>query len=519
LDASSMLKPALARGELQCVGATTLDEYRQHIEKDAALERRFQPVYVDEPSVDDTIEILRGLREKYEAHHGLKIADSALDAAAKLSHRYISDRFLPDKAIDLIDEAAAKVRLDLFSQPPALKSLETRLQDLRREEEAAGQVREYERAAQLRQESLRVQAEYDAARTTWLAGQQVDETVDEGDIAELVAKWTGIPVTRMLETDTERLLQMEERLHERVIGQEEAIEAISDAIRRSRSGLKDPKRPIGSFIFVGPTGVGKTELAKALAEFMFDSDDALLRLDMSEYGEKHTVARMVGAPPGYVGYDDGGQLAEAVRRRPYQIVLFDEIEKAHPDVFNVLLQVLDDGRLTDGQGHTVDFRNTVIIMTSNVGTQHLRKANRIGFATDASAKAERASMTQQVEAELKRTFRPEFLNRIDEIIFFHQLTEEQIRQIVGIQLGDLNERLAEVGLRAELTEAASRWLAREGYDPVYGARPLKRTIQRQIENPLSKRLLKGEFQNGDTIVVDAADGGLEFTRRPAPVAA
>src|SRR5262245_9141573 len=517
IDASNMLKPALARGELRCIGATTLDEYRKHIEKDAALERRFQPVYVDEPTVDETIEILRGLRDRYEAHHGIKITDDALVAAARLSARYISDRFLPDKAIDLVDESAAKVRVDLFSVPAPLKELGDRLAKLRAEEEAAGAAREYERAAELRQQVVQLEAEYAQKRDEWRREKDIDECVDEDDIAELVAAWTGVPVQRMVGDETRRLLEMEKHLHERVVGQDQAIEAVSDAIRRARAGLKDPRRPIGSFLFVGPTGVGKTLLARALAGYLFGSDDAYFRVDMSEYMERHAVSRLVGAPPGYVGYEEGGALTEAVRRRPYQVVLFDEIEKAHPDAFNMLLQLLDDGRLTDGQGHTVDFRNTVVVMTSNVGTSHVQ--NRpLGFATP--SRREQEAVKDRVEDELKKTFRPEFLNRIDEVIVFDPLGEEQIHAIVGQLVDEVQTRLDDQGIRIELTEAAKTWLAREGYDPVYGARPLRRTVQRQLENPLSKQLLRGDLKPGDTVVVDVADGRPTFERRvgvPEPV--
>ena len=518
IDASNMLKPALSRGELQCVGATTLDEYRKHVEKDAALERRFQPVFVGQPSVAETIEILRGLRDKYEAHHKIKIADSALVAAAQLSDRYITDRFLPDKAIDLIDEAAAKVKLDLYSIPPELREMEKRLEQLRSDEDEAGYARDYERAARLRAEELDLRQKYEQARQKWLGGKNLGETVREEDIAELVAKWTGIPVSRMLETEVQKLLQMEQRLHQRVIGQDEAVVALSDAIRRARSGLKDPRRPVGSFIFLGPTGVGKTELAKALAEFLFDSEDALLRIDMSEYMEKHAVSRLIGAPPGYVGYDEGGQLTEAVRRRPYRVILFDEIEKAHPDAFNVLLQILDDGRLTDGQGRTVDFKNAVVIMTSNVGTQHVRRNVPLGFQS-AAGREDQSRVHDLVEQELKRTFRPEFLNRIDEIVVFDPLTEEQIGQIVELQVAELRKRLGERKLELELTPEAKEWLAREGFDPNYGARPLRRTIQRWVENPLAKRLLSGEFKDGDAVLIDVGPEGLTFSRREAPVAA
>ncbi len=512
IDASNMLKPALSRGELQCVGATTLDEYRKHIEKDAALERRFQPVYVGEPSVEDTVEILRGLRDKYEAHHKIKIEDAALVAAAQLSSRYITDRYLPDKAIDLIDEAAAKVKLDLYSVPPELREMEKRLEQLRTEEDEAGYARDYERAARLRAEELDLRQKYEAARQKWLGDKNLEEVVREEDIAELVAKWTGIPVARMLETEMEKLLHMEDRLHQRVVGQDQAVVALADAIRRARSGLKDPRRPVGSFIFLGPTGVGKTELAKALAEFLFDSEDALLRIDMSEYMEKHAVSRLIGAPPGYVGYDEGGQLTEAVRRRPYRVILFDEIEKAHPDAFNVLLQILDDGRLTDGQGRTVDFRNTVIVMTSNVGTQHVRKNVPLGFQS-AINRDEAARTHDLVEQELRRTFRPEFLNRIDEIIVFDPLSEEQIARIVELQVAELRKLLGDRKLELELTPAAKEWLAREGFDPNYGARPLRRAIQRWVENPLAKRLLRGEFKDGDAVLIDVGPEGLTFTRR------
>jgi ATP-dependent Clp protease ATP-binding subunit ClpC len=516
IDASNMLKPALARGEMRCIGATTLDEYRKHIEKDAALERRFQPVYVDEPTVEETIEILHGLRDRYEAHHGIKISDDALVAAAKLSARYITDRFLPDKAIDLVDEAAAKVRIDLFSIPGPLKELGDRLGKLRAEEEAAGAAREYERAAELRQQVVQLEDEYARKRDEWRREKDIDESVDEDDIAELVAAWTGVPVQRMVGDETRRLLEMERHLHERVVGQDQAIEAISDAIRRARAGLKDPRRPIGSFLFVGPTGVGKTLLARALAEYLFGSDDAYFRVDMSEYMERHAVSRLVGAPPGYVGYEEGGALTEAVRRRPYQVVLFDEIEKAHPDAFNMLLQLLDDGRLTDGQGHTVDFRNTVVVMTSNVGTSHVQ--NRpLGFATP--SRREQEALKDRVEDELKKTFRPEFLNRIDEVIVFDPLGEEQIHAIVGQLVAEVQARLDEQGIKIELTETARQWLAREGYDPVYGARPLRRTVQRQLENPLSKQLLRGDLTAGDTVVVDLVDGRPTFERRaPQPAA-
>jgi len=509
IDASNMLKPALARGELQCVGATTLNEFRQHIEKDAALERRFQPVMVGEPSAEDTIEMLQGLRPRYEAHHKIKITDSALDAAARLSDRYISDRFLPDKAIDLIDEASSKLRIDSESAPPDVKSLERELQQLNNEEEAASQRGDYEKAAELKTKRIKLAADYDAARANWHKDKKIDGEVDEEDIAELVAKWTGIPVSRMLEGEAEKLLQMEERLHQRVIGQDEAIVAISDAIRRARSGLKDPKRPIGSFIFLGPTGVGKTELARALAQFMFDEEEAMVRVDMSEYMEKHTVSRLIGAPPGYVGYDEGGQLTELVRRRPYRVILFDEVEKAHPDVFNILLQILEDGRLTDGHGRTVDFKNTVVIMTSNLGTEGLDRPS-IGFQKEQMSKSEKQRLRSSIDGALKQTFRPEFLNRIDEIIIFESLIEEQIKQIVDLLMNEVHKRLADRKITVELTDEVKAWLAAEGFDAAFGARPLRRTIQRQIETPLSKRILGGEFKEGDDLLVEIKDDTLVF---------
>src|SRR5881394_2430926 len=541
VDAANMLKPMLARGELRVVGATTLDEYRKHVEKDAALERRFQPVFVGEPSVADTIAILRGLKERYEAHHGVRIRDAALVAAAVLSDRYISGRFLPDKAIDLVDEAASGLKMEIESSPIELDEAERRVMQLEielaamagekddvrapveaelaeakerrdglaarwaREKEALDRIGEItQQIDALRMEADRAEREGNLQRVAEIRygelpelekelaerdsdqreASMVKEEVDEDDVAAVVARWTGIPVDRLLEGETEKLIHMEERLHERVVGQDEAVEAVANALRRARSGLQDPNRPIGSFVFLGPTGVGKTELARALAEFMFDDERALVRLDMSEYMEKHTVSRLVGAPPGYVGYEEGGQLTEAVRRRPYSVVLFDEIEKAHPDVFNILLQILDDGRLTDGQGRTVDFRNTVLIMTSN-----LRSAE---------------AMTE--------TFRPEFLNRIDEIVEFEPLTKEQIGEIVELQLRRVEVRLAERGLRLELTDAAKETLAEAGWDPTYGARPFKRAIQRLLENPLALRLLEGDFAEGDVICVDASDGELVFEK-------
>ena len=503
LDASNMLKPALARGELQCVGATTLDEYHKHIEKDAALERRFAPVYVEEPNVDDTILMLQGLRDRYEAHHKVSFSDEALVAAARLSDRYVSDRHLPDKAIDLMDEAAAKLRVALYSLPPELKAMKTDIERLAAEEEQAGLERDYERAAEKKAERLRLEEEFKEMRDQWEGEHELDEIVDENDVAEVVAVWTGIPVSQMMETEAEKLLNMEDRLHERIVGQDEAIVAISDAIRRARSGLKDPRRPIGSFIFIGPSGIGKTELAKALAEFMFDDEDALVRIDMSEYREQHTVSRLFGAPPGYVGYEEGGQLTEAVRRRPYRVVLFDEIEKAHPEVWNSLLQILDDGRLTDGQGRIVDFRNTVLIMTSNLGTEYVLSSGPIGFVQTSNIKEREAQ--EKIQKELKKTFRPEFLNRIDEIITFSALTLEQMSLIVDLQMEEVRERLSEHSIRVRLTPAARDWLAEIGYDPDFGARPLRRALQKHVESPLSVKILSGEFKSGNLVVVDVVE--------------
>ncbi len=515
IDASTMLKPALARGELHVIGATTMDEYRRHIEKDAALERRFAPVYIDEPSEEETVEILKGLRPRYEAHHKVKITDAALEVAAKLSNRYVADRFLPDKAIDLIDEASSKHVIEAQSMPPELRDLAQRLEKLERELEAAGQREDWEATARIKTEVEPLREQFARERDAWAAEHQADLTVDEHDIAELVAKMTGIPVQRMMEGEQEKLLHMEERLHERVIGQDEAIRAVSDAIRRARAGLKDPHRPIGSFIFLGPTGVGKTELARALAWFMFDDEDAMVRMDMSEYQERHTVSRLIGAPPGYVGYDEGGQLTEAVRRRPYRVVLFDEIEKAHPEVFNVLLQVLEDGRLTDGHGRTVDFRNTVVIMTSNLGTAEYQRPG-FGFLPKAKpTDSEKDQLKSDVEKALRQTFRPELLNRIDEIIVFDPLTEDDLKQIVELLLRDVRERLADRKVGLELTEEAKAALVKEGYDPVYGARPLRRTIERRVANPLSRRILGGDFGEGETAVVDYVDGEYVFTKAEA----
>jgi ATP-dependent Clp protease ATP-binding subunit ClpC len=515
MDASNMLKPALARGELQCIGATTLDEFHKHIEKDAALERRFAPIYVEEPSVDDTIKMLQGLRDRYEAHHKVHFADDALVAAARLADRYVTDRHLPDKAIDLIDEAAAKLRVALYSMPPDLKAIKVELERLHAEEEQAGLERDYERAAQKKAERLRLEQDYSVKRDRWEADHQLDEVVDVDDIASVVHQWTGIPVSQMMETESEKLLHMEARLHERIIGQEEAIHAISDAIRRARSGLKDPARPIGSFIFIGPSGVGKTELAKALAWFMFDDEDALVRIDMSEYREQHTVSRLFGAPPGYVGYEEGGQLTEAVRRRPYRVLLFDEIEKAHPEVWNALLQILDDGRMTDGQGNVVDFRNTVLIMTSNLGTEYVRKGGALGFLPQKSDESDRESH-DKIEKALKGAFRPEFLNRIDEIIMFSPLSVEQMEQIVVLQMKEVQDRLNEHNITVQLTDGARIWLAKAGYDPTFGARPLRRAIQKFVESPLSVELLSGKFKDGAQVIVDVKDDKIVFsTNEPA----
>nr|WP_290667376.1 AAA family ATPase [Ardenticatena sp.] len=512
MDASNLMKPMLARGELQVIGATTLDEYRNYIEKDSALERRFAPVFVEEPSVEDTIEMLKGLRRRYEQHHNVTITDEAIEAAVRLSHRYVTDRKLPDKAIDLVDEAAAKLRVDAFNMPLDLRTRKQEIDRLATLEEEAWQNRDYETAATYKSQRIVLEQELLTAVEAWRAEQGLDETVDAEDVAEIVSSWTGIPVKRMMQKEAEKLLHMEDYLRRRVVGQDEAIAAISDAIRRARSGLKDPKRPIGSFIFLGPTGVGKTELAKALAEFLFDDEDAMVRVDMSEFREPHTVSRLIGSPPGYVGYGEGGQLTEQVRRRPFQVVLFDEIEKAHPEIFNVLLQVLDDGRLTDGQGRTVDFRNTVIIMTSNLGTRYMQRGGPLGFRVGERGD-ENVLRNAEVEEDLKRSFRPEFLNRVDEVIVFRALTKEDLHQIVDLQVKYLAERVLETGLSIELTDAARDWLADKGYNPEFGARPLKRVIQRHVETPLSHHLLAGEFREGDTIVVDVADGELTFHRK------
>ncbi|MEN8494409.1 AAA family ATPase [Dehalococcoides sp. THU3] len=519
IDASNMLKPALSRGELQTIGATTLDDYRKYIEKDTALERRFQPVFVEEPSVDQTIEILKGIRPKYEAHHKLKISDAALEAAVRLSSRYITERQLPDKAIDLIDEAASKLRLDSESAPPEVKKLENELRQTGIEEEAASQLQEYEKAAELKAEKMRLEEKFNTAREEWLKQEKIAEEVTAEQITALVSSMTGIPVSQMLEGEASKLLNMEDRIHERMVDQEEAVKAVAEAIRRSRAGLKDPRRPIGSFLFLGPTGVGKTELARSLAWFLFDDETAMVRLDMSEYQEKHTISRLVGAPPGYVGYDEGGQLTELVRRRPYRVILLDEIEKAHPDVYNTLLQLLDDGRLTDGQGRTVDFKNTVIIMTSNAGIETIKRESALGFAVrNDDSKTRQDSyerMKDKVMAEVKKTFRPEFINRVDEIIVFHELAEEQIRKIVDFMIKDVSKRLDERKLKLELTDAAKGWLAKVGYDPAFGARPLRRAIERYIESPLAGKLLRNEFSENATILVDKADEALSFSQKTA----
>ncbi|ASS87506.1 ATP-dependent protease ATP-binding subunit ClpC [Geobacillus stearothermophilus] len=506
IDASNILKPALARGELQCIGATTLDEYRKYIEKDAALERRFQPIHVDEPTVEESIQILKGLRDRYEAHHRVSISDEAIIQAVKLSDRYITDRFLPDKAIDLIDEACSKVRLRSFTTPPKLKELEQKLEEVRKEKDAAVQSQEFEKAASLRDMEQRLREELEETKRAWKEKQgQENLEVTVEDIAAVVSSWTGIPVSKLAETETERLLKLEEILHSRVVGQDEAVKAVAKAVRRARAGLKDPKRPIGSFIFLGPTGVGKTELARALAEAMFGDEDALIRIDMSEYMEKHSTSRLIGSPPGYVGYEEGGQLTEKVRRKPYSVVLLDEMEKAHPDVFNILLQVLEDGRLTDSKGRTVDFRNTIIIMTSNVGADALKRNKYVGFNIQ-DGNQQYKDMKSKVMDELKKAFRPEFLNRIDEIIVFHSLEKDHLKQIVRLMADTLVKRLKEQDIDLELTEAAIEKIAAEGFDPEYGARPLRRALQKHIEDRLSEELLKGTIAKGQKVVVDVKDG-------------
>ncbi|HSI67502.1 MAG TPA: ATP-dependent protease ATP-binding subunit ClpC [Planococcus sp. (in: firmicutes)] len=505
IDASNILKPSLSRGELQCIGATTLDEYRKYIEKDAALERRFQPIQVNEPTVEESILIIKGLRDRYEAHHRVKITDEAIDAAAKMSDRYISDRFLPDKAIDLIDEAGSKVRLRSYTTPPDLKEMEAKLEAARSEKNEAVQSQEFEKAASLRDAEQKLKDKLDKTKKEWKEKQGKEESeVTVEDIATVVSMWTGIPVSKLAQTESDKLLNLEEILHNRVIGQDEAVTSISKAIRRARAGLKDPKRPIGSFIFLGPTGVGKTELARALAESMFGDEEAMIRIDMSEYMERHSTSRLVGSPPGYVGYEEGGQLTEKVRRKPYSVVLLDEIEKAHPDVFNILLQVLEDGRLTDSKGRRVDFRNTVIIMTSNVGAEELKYNKYVGFNLE-DAKTDYKDMKNKMLAELKKAFRPEFLNRVDDMIVFHSLEKENLRKIVTLMTQQLTDRLKEQDIDLELTDAALEKVAEEGYDPEYGARPLRRALQKHVEDRLSEEVLKGTALSGQRIIFDVED--------------
>jgi ATP-dependent Clp protease ATP-binding subunit ClpC len=516
VNASNMLKPALARGELQVIGATTLDEYRKHVEKDAALERRFQPVLVDEPTVDESVGILFGLRDRYEAHHKVRISDEAIVAAAQLGDRYITDRFLPDKAIDLLDEAAAEVRLRATVPPVDVRRIEEEIAQLDREKDDAVRAEDYEKAAGLKQRQEQLKAELREQQEGW-AGQREDNSPEVGreDIARILEEWTGVPATNIVQEEAARLLNLEGVLHERVVGQDRAVKAVAEAVRRARAGIKDPNRPVGSFIFLGPTGVGKTELARTLAEYLFGEEEAMIRIDMSEFQERHTVSRLVGAPPGYVGYDEAGQLTEAVRRRPYSVVLFDEIEKAHPDVFNTMLQLLDDGRLTDAQGRTVNFQNTVIIMTSNVGSQHLVSTKQFGFTSSDGvdfAETERRAMDA-----LERSFRPEFINRVDEIIVFEPLTREDVLEIVGIMLSRMNKHLESQRVGVEVTQAAKEFIAEQGYDPKFGARPLARAIRRYVENPLSSRIIGGEFDPGDTVVVDRSGEELTFAKK-LPVA-
>jgi ATP-dependent Clp protease ATP-binding subunit ClpC len=516
IDAASILKPMLARGELQTIGATTIDEYRKHLEKDAALERRFQPIQVEEPTVAHTIEILKGLRDRYEAHHRVTITDDALVAAANLADRYISDRFLPDKAIDLVDESGSRLRIRRLTAPPDLQDLEEEAARVRKAKESAIDDQDFEKAASLRDEEKQLLERKSQREQEWKSdGMDSVLTLDEEEVAEVLSNWTGIPVFKLTEEETQKLLRMEAELHKRIVGQDEAIKAVSKSIRRTRSGLKDPKRPSGSFIFLGPSGVGKTELAKTLAEFLFGDEDALIHLDMSEYMEKHTVSRLIGSPPGYVGYEEGGQLTESVRRRPFSVVLFDEIEKAHPDVFNALLQILEDGHLTDAQGKTVDFKNTVLIMTSNLGTRNLGK-QPTGFAAQSDERDTYAQMKEQVNEELKQHFRPEFLNRIDEVIVFHQLTRAQVKDIVDLMMRRVKEQLRSKDLDIELTEEAKTWLAEKGYDAQLGARPLRRTIQREIEDTLSEKLLHGEYRAGQLIVADIEEDAIVFRAVDSP---
>ena len=507
IDAANILKPALARGDIQVIGATTLEEYRKYIEKDAALERRFQPITLDEPTAEESVRILKGIRDKYEAHHRVKITDEAIEAAVNMSVRYISDRFLPDKAIDLIDEAASKIRIKMLTAPPDVKALEDKIAEIRKEKEAAITVQDYEKAATLRDEEKKLAEELSSTKENWEKNHSSSEAVvTEKEVAEIISMWTGIPVKSIEETESERLLELEEILHKRVVGQTEAVSAVAKAIRRGRVGLKDPKRPIGSFIFLGPTGVGKTELSKALAEAMFGDEDAMIRIDMSEYMEKHTVSRLVGSPPGYVGYDEGGQLTEKVRRKPYSVVLFDEIEKAHPDVFNILLQILEDGILTDSQGRRVDFRNTVIIMTSNLGARKITEHKSLGFsAGDADEERDYDQIKSEVMGEVRRAFKPEFLNRIDEIIVFHQLDSDDIKQISVKMLDKLIERLADNKIEAEFSNEAIDKIAAEGFDPVYGARPIRRVIQSKVEDMIAERMLEGKIKEGSKVKIVVKD--------------
>ncbi len=514
IDASNILKPLLARGEIQVIGATTRDEYRKYVEKDAALERRFQPILVEEPPQEQALEILKGLRDKYEAHHRVKITDDALEAAVQMSSRYIADRFLPDKAIDLIDEAASRVRLKAFTAPPDLKELEEKMENLKKEKEDAIKNQEFEKAARIRDDEARLKSEFEKAKDIWETNHQTrTDMVTEDQIAEIISSWTGIPVKRIAEEESERLLKLEEVLHERVIGQHEAVKAVSKAIRRGRVGLKDPKRPVGSFLFLGPTGVGKTELSRALAEAMFGDENAMIRIDMSEYMEKHSVSRLVGSPPGYVGYDEGGQLTEKVRTKPYSVVLFDEIEKAHPDVFNILLQIFEDGRLTDSQGRTVDFRNTVIIMTSNIGGRMITEPKRLGFLAKEDENQSYAEMKETVMDELKRAFRPELLNRIDEVIVFHPLNEEHIRKIVTLMLKNTRDRLQQNEMYIEVSEEAKDFLAKKGFDRVFGARPLRREIQKLVEDQLAEEMLEGKIKSGDTAEVVIENDNLKVRKK------
>ncbi|HSK48329.1 MAG TPA: AAA family ATPase, partial [Coriobacteriia bacterium] len=519
-DAASIIKPALARGELQTIGATTLDEYRKYVEKDPALERRFQPIQVGEPSVEETVQILKGLRDRYEAHHRVIITDGAIDSAATLADRYISDRFLPDKAIDLIDEAGAKMRIRMMTAPPGVKEVEDRLRKVRAEKESSIEAQEFEKAASLRDVEKQVLAEKRAMEEEWMKpdNRRVVEVTPK-EIAEVVSMWTGVPVTDLTEAETAKLLRMENVIHDRIVGQEEAVTSVSKAIRRARAGLKDPRRPAGSFIFLGPSGVGKTELAKALAEFLFGSEDALISLDMSEYMEKHPVSRLIGSPPGYVGFDEGGQLTELVRRKPYSVILFDEIEKAHPDVFNVLLQILEEGRLTDAQGRKVDFKNAIIIMTSNIGARDIVKTTSLGFSPHEPGSMSYADVKQRVTGELKTVFRPEFLNRVDEVIVFHDLTSDEIEQIVDLMVAHTRDQLMLHGMSITLDQDARTLLAKEGFDPTLGARPLRRAIQRLIEDPLSEQLLGGQWQAGDVIEAYVGeDGTLTFRKGEGVVA-